>query len=175
MSNDEIDFSLAKSVTADELLRGSGNLEKLAWVNSKLKKSDLYLLQDGKNSKCLFQEAVSSYINGQNLAAIALGYSFIERAIAGRFWHIGKRSIAKGKSEKLLESAQKQGWITKGELIALNNQRDVRNYVLHFKAPKKGDEKISKISSFDIASVGAHKNAKKIIETAINVLHKTSL
>ncbi|WP_038177884.1 hypothetical protein [Vibrio rhizosphaerae] len=103
MSHDELDFDLTHTINLEELLVGSGKLDRLLILLSKMKKGDLYFLQDGKRSKVVFQEAVEIYINGQFISAIALGFSFIERTIAGRLWFLGERKMSKERSDKLLE------------------------------------------------------------------------
>ena len=171
----KMDFDLTHTVSSEELLRGSGRLERLSWLNSKIKEGDLYFLQDGKRSKLVFQEAVDSYINGQFLSAITLGFSFTERTIAGRLWFINKKSISKKSGESLLKEAIKQNWINDGEFIILNNLRTLRNYAVHFQPPSSEEKNIKNIFEPDPKSLDFEERAKNIIDAAINVLHKTSL
>ena len=129
MSND-FDFNMdsACTVKAEELFSGAGRLERLNWIYRKLAKSDLFFLQDGQRSKVIFQEAVGSFVNGQFIAAISLGFSFIERTIAGRLWNIGEKKLAQTRdNSKLLKAAQDHGWLTENEVIVITNLRDVRN------------------------------------------------
>ncbi len=171
----KMDFDLTHTVSSEELLRGSGRLERLFWLNSKIKKGDLYFLQDGKRSKLVFQEAADSYINGQFLSAIALGFSFIERTIAGRLWFVNEKILAKKSGESLLKEALERNWINDGEFTILNNLRRLRNYVVHFQLPSRDEENIKNLFEPDPRSLDFEEHAKKIIQAAINVLHKTSL
>jgi len=175
---DDFDFSMdsACTVKTEELFSGSGRLERLNWIYSRLAKSDLFFLQDGQRSKIIFQEAVGFFVNGQFIAAISLGFSFIERTIAGRLWNIGEKKLAQTRSNsKLLKAAQQHGWLTEGEVIAITNLRDVRNYVTHFRNPDQQGSKIKNIFEKKPASVDFEKNAYEIMEATIDVLSKTSL
>ena len=108
------------TVNADELLRGSGRLERLAWLHKRIKGGDIFFLQDGKRSQLVFQEATDSFVNGQFIAAIALGFAFIEKTIAGRLWNVGEKAAAQTRdNSKLLKIAQGRGWLTEGEVTSL--------------------------------------------------------
>lgn len=171
----KMDFDLSHTVSSEELLRGSGRLERLSWLNSRINKGDLYFLQDGKRSKLVFQEAADSYINGQFLSAIALGFSFIERTIAGRLWFINEKTLARKSGESLLKEALGRNWINDGEFTSLNNLRRLRNYAVHFQSPSNDVENIKNLFEPDPRSLDFEERAKKVIQAAINVLHKTSL
>ena len=173
---DELDFDLSFTVKAEELLKGSGRLERLSWLNSNLKKGDLYFLQDGERSKLVFQEAMDSYVNEQFLSAIALGISFIERTIAGRLWHLKEQALSKKSGETLLKEALSRKWINKGESIELANLRKIRNYVVHFQEPTTIEsENIKDLFLPNPKSIDFEDRAKLVIKAAINVLGKTSL
>ena len=175
---DYLDFGIdsATTVSASDLLRGSGRLERLAWLNDKLKEGDIYFLQDGKRSQIVFQEAADSFINGQFIAAIALGFSFIERTIAGRLWHVGEKEKANTrKNAKLLNFAKDRGWLTEGEVVSLNNLRHVRNYVVHFRDPDSTQTKVRNIFEKQPKSIDFEKDAYAVMQAAIDVLSSTSL
>lgn len=172
----KLDFDLSCTVKADELLRGSGRLERLSWLNSNLKKGDYYFLQDGERSKLVFQEAMDSYVNEQFLSAIALGISFIERTIAGRLWHLGESALSKKSGEILLKEALSRKWINKGESTDLENLRRIRNYVVHFQEPTTNEsENIKDLFLSNPKSIDFEDRAKMVIKAAINVLNKTAL
>jgi hypothetical protein len=170
-----MDFDLTHTVNSEELLRGSGLLERLALLNEKIKKGDLYFLQDGKRSRLIFQEAADSYVNGQFISCIALGFSFIERTIAGRLWHLNMRSLSKKSGESLLLEAQNRMWISEGEFSSLNNLRRLRNYTVHFQPPSDEESNVKDLFAPDPRSIDFEENAKKVMLAAINVLHKTSI
>ena len=171
-----LDFDFSHSVKAEELLKGAGSLERLSWLHERIKKGDLFFLQDGKHSQVIFQEAAGSFINGQYIATIALGFSFIERTIAGRLWSVGEKEKANTRhNSKLLSFAKDRGWLTDGEVTALNNLRDVRNYVVHFKDPDSVKTKVRNIFEKQPRSLDFEKDAYAVMQAAIDVLSKTSL
>lgn len=171
----KMDFDLSHTVNSEELLRGSGRLERLSWLSSRIKQGDLYFLQDGARSKLVFQEAADSFVNGQFLSAIALGFSFVERTIAGRLWFIDENTLAKKSGESLLKEALDRSWINDGEFTTLNNLRRLRNYVVHFQSPSNDKENVKNLFEPNPRSLDFENNAREIIQAAINVLHKTSL
>ena len=174
--NEDIDFSLDQSVYGRELVLGSGRLYRLEWLTKRIPEQDLYLLQDGVFSQLLFNEISECFINGQFIATIVLGFSFIERAIAGRLSFIGDKKIAAGTSEQLINAAHKKGWLTETECNHLNDLRKLRNPVVHFKEPLD-------LSRPEVASILRTKttpqllegNAQQILEATIHVLNKTAL
>lgn len=175
---DELDFGIDPTCTvrANELLRGTGRLERLEWIHQRLKGGDIYFFQDGKRSQIVFQEAVDSFVNGQFIATIALGFSFIERTIAGRLWHLGEKDAAQTRSNyKLLNFAKDRGWLSEGEVTVLNNLRDIRNYVIHFRDPDQTQGGIRNIFQKQHRSVDFEKDAYAVMKAALDVLSKTSL
>lgn len=171
-----LDFDFTHSVTAEVLIRGAGRLERLSWLHERIKKGDLFFLQDGTRSQVVFQEAVDSFVNGQYIAVVALGFSFIERTIAGRLWSIGEKEKANTRdNSKLLNFAKDRGWLTDGEVTALNNLRDVRNYVVHFKDPDSRQMKVCSVFEKHPRSVDFEKDAYAVMQAAIDVLSKTAL
>lgn len=175
MTNDELDFDLTHTIDSKELLKGSGKLERLSMLLAKISKGDLYFLQDGKRSKVVFQEAAVTYINGQFISAIALGFSLIERTIAGRLWFLDERTKAKAKSDELLDEAARRGWITGRECELLKELKNIRNYVMHFQDPSNDESNFKNLFTTDPKSVDFEDNAKNVILTAISVLQKTSI
>ncbi|MGE0338093.1 MAG: hypothetical protein AB7Q76_22565, partial [Gammaproteobacteria bacterium] len=118
-----------------------------------------------------------SVVGGQDhIATIALGFSFIERTIAGRLWSVGEKEKANTRhNSKLLSFAKDRGWLTDGEVTALNNLRDVRNYVVHFKDPDSVKTKVRNIFEKQPRSLDFEKDAYAVMQAAIDVLSKTSL
>ena len=79
----EVDFSTSQSISGSAIL-GGGRLDRAAWVASRISTDNLYLLQDGEFSRLLLHETLECFVNGQFIATIAIGFSFIERSISGR-------------------------------------------------------------------------------------------
>ena len=123
----------------------------------------------------IFQEAADSYVNGQFISCIALGFSFIERTIAGRLWHLNEKSLSKKSGESLLSEALNKKWISEGEFVSLNNLRRLRNYTVHFQPPSDDENNVKDLFAPDPRSIDFEENAKQVMLAAINVLHKTSI
>ncbi|MBK6973514.1 MAG: hypothetical protein IPH26_11435 [Sterolibacteriaceae bacterium] len=135
----EIDYTFDHPVRGDAVL-GAGRLGRVAWLGKRLRDDDLYLLQDGAFSKLLFNEVLECFVGGQFIATIVLGFSLIERSIAGRLSHIGQTSVAKGgTSEQLIDAAFNLGWLTGTERDRINDVRKLRNAVVHFREHRAED------------------------------------
>lgn len=175
MPND-FDFSFDHAVSGDALLGGTGQLGRMSWLGKRLRENDLYLLQDGTFSKLLFNEILECFVGGQFIATIVLGFSFIERTIAGRLSHVGKKAAARGSSEELIESALQWEWLTQTEHDHINELRTLRNPIVHFREPltETRPEVKATLNARSTAQM-LETDAKKILEAAIHVLGKTSL
>ena len=171
-----LDFDLTHSVKSEDILKGTGRLERLSWLHEKIGKGGIFFFQDGMRSKIVFQEAADTFINGQYIASIALGFSFIERTVAGRLWHLNEKKKAKTRNNsQLLNFTKERDWLTDGEVTALNNLRDVRNYVVHFKDPDSAEMKVHNIFEKQPRSVDFEADAYAVMQAAIDVLSKTAL
>lgn len=174
--NENTDFPYAHSIFGKELMSGSERFRRLAWLAKKIHVEDLYQIQDRVYSKSLFNEISECYVNGQFIATIVLGFSFIEREIAGRLSSVGDKEAKKGRSEELIKSAHAKGWLTESEKNRLNDLRDLRNPIVHFR------ESLD-CSHPDLAATLKAKttpeyleeNAQLILEATIHVLNKTAL
>lgn len=173
--SDDLDFSLDISVSGEELLGGTDQMGRVAWLSQRIRRDDFFLLQDGSFSKLLFGELLECFVNGQFIATAILGFSLIERTIAGRLSHIGERAEGKS-SRQLLRSALDRKWITQLEFDSLDKLRNVRNPLVHFKdhlAPNRPEVK-AVVSGRDTAQL-LEADAKRILEATIHVLGKTAL
>lgn len=174
--SDELDFSHDVTVSGDELLSGTGRPGRIGWLAQRIRKDDLFMLQDGSFSKLLFIETIECFVGGQFIATVVLGFSLIERAIAGRLSHVGDKKAAKGKSEDLMVSALNKGWLSQTEFDQINELRALRNPVVHFREhlSMSRPEVKATINGRDIPQM-LESDAKRILEAAIHVLGKTAL
>lgn len=174
---DELDFSLERSITGEELFRGSGKLERLAWLNNCVPGASFFFLQDGEFSKLVFQEAAASFVNGQFIAAIVLGFSFIERTIAGRLSHVGENGLARnGRSEELFKAAVNKGWITQGEFDSLETLRSLRNPIAHYRDPLDSSRpEVRALLQAKTPMLMLEQDAKVVLNAAIRLLGKTAI
>lgn len=174
--SDELDFSLDVTVSGDELLGGTGRPGRIGWLAQRIRKDDLFLLQDGSFSKLLFNETIECFVSGQFIATVVLGFSLIERAIAGRLSHVGDRKAAKGRSKDLMVAALKKGWLSQTEFDQIKELGALRNPVVHFceHLDMNRPEVKATVHGRDISQM-LESDAKRILEAAIHVLGKTAL
>ena len=129
----ELDFSFDRPLYGKDLLGGTGQLARASWVAQRVRDDDIYFMQDGTLSQLLFKEVLSSYVSGQYIAAIVLGFSLIERTAAGRLAFVGDKSAASNNSETLLRKAMERGWLKPDEFDLLDELRKLRNPIVHFR------------------------------------------
>lgn len=174
--SDELDFSLDVTVSGVELLSGTGRPGRIGWVAQRIRKDDFFLLQDGVFSKLLFNETIECFVGGQFIATIVLGFSLIERAIAGRLSHVGDKKAAKGRSEELMVSALNKGWLSQTEFDHIKELRALRNPVVHFREhlDKSRPEFRATVNEQETSQM-LESDARRILEAAIHVLGKTAI
>lgn len=176
--SDGIDFSMHQAATASgrEVLATDERIVRADWIGKHILPDDLFCFQDGKFSRQMFQEAISCFVNGQFIAVIVLGFSFIERSLVGRFWENGRKDLVSASSENLLKEALARGWLSKVEYQNLDRLRAIRNPIVHFKNPYSEDrpEYRAILSAKDLKRM-LESDARQTLEAAVHVLHKTSL
>jgi len=171
--DDNLDFSLDVSISGGDLLDKAGRVGRVAWLSSKIRPDDLFLLQDGNFSKVLLSEALECFVNEHYVAAIALGFTVVERALAARLFYRGKIAESKGRSEDLTKAALNLGWIKDIEYENLRRLRKLRNAVMHFKPSTKNQNNEILPEVMDKGKMEIE--AKSFIETMIIILGKTAL
>ena len=172
----EIDFSLDHPINGKELLSASGPLRRSAWLSERIRKDDLFLLQDGAYSQLLFIEVLELFVGGHFIATTILAFAFIERAVAGRLFFIGKKTKAQGNSEKLLKAALEETWLTDEEYTYLNELREVRNPLVHFRDHLAATRpEVKAVLCAKTTREQIETDAIRTLEAAIHVLHKTAI
>ena len=172
----EIDFSLDHPIDGKELLSASGPLRRSAWLLERIRKDDLFLLQDGAYSQLLFAEVLNLFVSGHFIATTVLAFSFIERAIAGRLSHNGEKSMANGSSTELLDAALRERWLTAEEHANLNELRNVRNPLIHFRDHSAATRpEVKAVLSAKTTEEQIETDAIRTLEAAIHVLNKTAI
>jgi hypothetical protein len=176
MMTKNLDFSLAHTASGDDILGDSNHLKRTTWVSSHIHKNDLYLFQDGILSKLILTEALQSFIGGQFIATIILGFSFLERTIAGRLHFIGVEKVIKMNSEALLNEALHRKWLTDDEYTNLNNLRELRNPIVHFRE-HLADSRPEVRATIEAKTTTQmlESDAEKVLGAVINILNKTSI
>ena len=144
----DLGFSFDISASGEELLNGSGQLERITWLTKRIRQGDFFLLQDGSYSRLLLSELLECFVGGHFIATSILGFSLIERSIAGRLAFNGDAKKSEAKSVELLNAAKERGWLTESEFHVLDKLREMRNPLVHFHAqesPTTRDRTDSKI------------------------------
>ena len=174
--NPEPDLSFATSESGEGLLDGTGNLARAKWLEARLRRKNHYLFQDGAFSRLLFSEILECFLAGRDIATIVLGFSFVERSVAGRLSHAGQPRVTELSSEKLLDCALQRNWISVEEHQNLNDIRRLRNPIVHFKEHLNTSRpEIRLLLSARTTTEMLQRDAKHVLEAAIRVLSKTAL
>jgi hypothetical protein len=112
-----------------------GRIERLAWLASALPHGELLTFPGGWMAKHLFEETRHCFIYGQFLAAIVLGFAFVERTLAAIFYASGRGDLEKAPVSELFREAVRTGCLTADEYAWLDRARKLRNPVTHFRRP----------------------------------------
>ncbi len=173
---DPSDMNFGFSVPGDALLGGSGQLRRAQFLASRIDKTGLYFLQDGTITHRLFVEAAETYAAGQFMATIVLGFSFIERTIAGRLNYLCKAKEALSKSEQLLLAAKNAGWLTQEEHAKLDELRKFRNPVVHFRdSLDPSRPELQALLAAKTTEEYLEQQAREVIIAAIHVLNTSAI
>ena len=129
------DFSFRHEAYGHEILGRPGTLARSKLVAELIDPKGLYCFQDGALTQIMLRETLESFIAGHFVSTIIVGFSFIERSIAGRLHHIEETIKAKARSEELLLHGKHNGWLSESEYLELEALRGIRNPLVHFKEP----------------------------------------
>jgi hypothetical protein len=172
----EFDFSLERPVHGEEMLGGTGQLARASWLAKRIREDNVYFMQDGTLSEILFKEILSSFVAGQFIATIILGFSLIERTVAGRLAFVGDKAES-AKSEHLLSNALERKWLGKEEYEQLDELRkSVRNPIVHFRDYLNNSRPESRAAmSARTTEQLLEADAKRILEATIRLLQKIAI
>lgn len=110
------------------------------------------------------------------IATVVLGFSLIERTIAGRLSFNSERKAAGGTSEELVNAALNKKWLTPEEYANLNALRKLRNPIVHFRDHLDASRpEVKALLSAKTTAQIIEEDAKKVVEATIHVLNKTAL
>lgn len=172
----ETTLSLERGLLASELLLHDSRLGRVARLAKLINPDDMYFFQDGELSQNLFREVLDAYVSGLDLATCFLGFTFVERSIAGRLFHIGEKDAAKGRSKQLLEEALRRGWLSQDEHALLDGLRKNRNPLVHFKDHlEESRPEIRALLNAKSTKEMLALEAQRIVEAVFTVLRKTAL
>ena len=173
-----IDFSFRDSdaVFGKELLAKVGTDHRSMWIRSKIRENDLYFFQDGKLSQVLFLETLACFEERHFSAVVVLAFTFIERSIAGRFFSQGHGDPRNLTSENLLKKGSELGWLSKHEFEHLDQLRQIRNSLVHFRDPLHPERpEIRAVLSAKLPTELLESDAQTVLGAAIHVLSKSAI
>ena len=84
-------------------------LARLTWLASMLPPADYLTFPGGSMAKLLFEEMRYCFAYGQFLATITLGFAYIERTLAAKFFAAGRADLERAGIMKLLQEARLHG------------------------------------------------------------------
>jgi len=116
-----------------------GRIERLVWLASVLPSAEFLTFPGGWMAKHLYEEARYCFVYAQFLAAIVLGFAFVEHTLAAMFYASGRNDLERAPASSLLQEAVSIGWLTPEEHAWLERERESRNPVTHFRKPLHED------------------------------------
>lgn len=123
----------------EDLQCRQGRIDRLVWLASVLPDAEFYTFPGGWMAKYLYEEARYCFVYAQFLAAIALGFAFVEHTLAAMFYGAGRNDLERASASALFREAVAVGWLSVEEHDWLESARQVRNPVTHFRRPLQED------------------------------------
>jgi hypothetical protein len=114
-------------------------IARLEWLSSILPPAHYLTFPGGLISKLLFEEMRYCFAYGQFLATITLGFAYIERTLAAKFFMAGRNDLERASIATLLREARDRGILSDNEAAELDRIRHARNPVTHFRRPLAED------------------------------------
>jgi len=114
-------------------LAHEGRLSRLKWMAKNTPQPENLVFRGGLMSKFLFEEARYSFVYGQFLATIILSLAFIEHVLAALFYETGRNDLERAGIAKLAKEALQQRWLSENEYAWLEEIREIRNPIVHFR------------------------------------------
>jgi len=111
----------------------SGRLDRLTWLAREMPKVDWLIFRGGLMTKYLFEEARYCFVYGQFLATIVLSLALIERELAALFYESGRNDLERAGIWELAKQAFETGWLTQEEFEWVEDLRQIRNPIVHFR------------------------------------------
>lgn len=151
----------------------AARLARLEWVREKMPKVDWMVAGCGPISKYQLEEARHGYVYGQFLAAIMLGLAFLENTLAGAFFCLGGKRLARGELSEIEEEALRRRWLSKEDHAALQRIRRLRNLITHFRKPvhrKRIEARVSFEQSDERAVLES--DAREVLQVVFRLLPK---
>jgi hypothetical protein len=114
-------------------------VDRLVWLASLMPEAEYVTFPGGWMAKHLFEEARYSFVYAQFLAAVVLGFAFVEHTLAAMFHSAGRDDLGRAPAAALIREAVDVGWLSTRDGEWLERARRLRNPVAHFRAPGLND------------------------------------
>jgi hypothetical protein len=172
-------FSRALIMEAEQWLNNEdkvereARLERLRWLASLMPNVEWMLYGTGPISKYLFDEARYCFAYGQYLGSIILGLAFLEVSLAGAFYAVGRNDLERAGIAALSKEALNYGWLSQADYDAIEQVRDYRNPITHFRPPGH-DERVEARAFHEgiFAYEVIERDARKVMQTVFHLLLK---
>ena len=151
--------------------------DRLEWLLTKYPESQLgFLIHGGWLSQRLLEEAKYCFVYGQYLATVILATAFVERVLAAEFYARARDDLERASSVTLLREGLDAGLLTPGEFDSLDNVRQLRNPVAHFRRPLAADtvERRAVVGQADPDEL-VRGDAETVLMAAFDVLRKSAV
>ena len=127
-------------------------------------------------SKFLFEEMRYCFAYGQFLATIVLGFAYIERTLASKFYAAGRDDLERAGIATLLREAQEAGILNESEAEELDRIRRTRNPVTHFRKPLAEDTvEYRSLLEDDNPYEVLERDAQTVVHAAMKSLEKEAI
>jgi len=159
----------------DEVCR-EARLARLVWQAQRFPPSQVLLYHGGVSTKWLFEEARYCFVYGQYLAAIALGFAFVEQTLAAVLYGAGNDRAKRAKARDLFSEAVGQGLLSKEQVRLLHRARKIRNSLVHFRAPTEPTKlEIRALMREEHPYETLEGDARNVLDAAFFVLARVSM
>lgn len=150
-------------------------IERLQWLLENTPQNEIWLFHAGYLNYELFEQARYCFVYGQDLAVIMLGLSFIEHTLAALLFESGRDDLARTNLTVLTKEAHKIQWIDDAEMKAIDEAREIRNGVTHFRKPtdKTSIEKQTEYNEGAFLAM-IEKESRQIIKIVFLLINKLS-
>ena len=112
---------------------------RMAWMAERINSNEYRMEHGGSLTVSLFEEMRYCFAYGQFIAATLVGFAYIERRLAARFYAAGRSNLQRAPLGKLLHEALSHEWINEYQFEELERIRNTRNVYAHFRRHGRED------------------------------------
>lgn len=151
-------------------------IKRLVWLASVLPAAEFLTFPGGWIAKQLYEETRYCFVYAQFLAAIVLGFAFVEHTLAALFYASGRNDLERASASVLFREAVRAGWLSPEEHDWLESARTFRNPVTHFRQPFHADTIEHRSVTQDQSPYSIlEEDARHVMRTAMRLLAKRAV